>query len=126
MAGQPWKVGDFELMYYKCTSGVKKDIIVRRVPGPKLIIWRMFLAASSGGFPVTWLDQTTGQHACTAFLKCCARRNDRVTIENRNPCMVQQGLRMPEVNHIHVSHVSSPRYAFSGGYVCSAYGQVPY
>ena len=26
---------------------------------------------------------------------------------------------MPEVNHIHVSHVSSPRYAFSGGYICS-------
>ena len=42
MAGQPWKVGDFELMYYKCVSGVKRDIIVRRVPGPKLIIWRMF------------------------------------------------------------------------------------
>ena len=54
-----------------------------------------------------------------AEIKCCARRNDRVTIENRNPCMVQQGLRMPEVNHIHVSHVSSPRYAFSGGYICS-------
>ena len=42
MSGQPWNVGDFELMHYRCVSGVKRDIIVRRVPGPKLIIWRMF------------------------------------------------------------------------------------
>ena len=44
MIGKPWKVADFEMMYYQCCSGVKKDIIVRRVPGQKLIVWRMYLS----------------------------------------------------------------------------------
>ena len=46
MTDKPWKVADFEMMYYQCCSGVKKDIIVRRVPGQKLIVWRMFLRLS--------------------------------------------------------------------------------
>ena len=55
MIGKPWNVADFEMMYYQCCSGVKKDIIVRRVPGQKLIVWRMFLSPDERSVLVEFL-----------------------------------------------------------------------
>ena len=46
MVGKPYQVGDFTLMYYKCTSMRFKDIIVRSVPLPRAVIWRMFMDES--------------------------------------------------------------------------------
>lgn len=76
MDGKPWMLGDFQFQYYKCTSGIKKDIVLRRVPAPKYVVWRMILSEDQRHVLVEFrcrgCKQTTDQHACTAFFEYCA------------------------------------------------------
>ena len=44
MIGEPWVVGDFQMLYYQCTSGVKKDIVIRKVPATKYVVWQVYLS----------------------------------------------------------------------------------